>query len=100
MSCLLQKYPGETRTYAFDFADQVEIDDGNETLTGPPTVSKTQLAGIGTITLGSPSISGTKVQFTIAGGALGDLHDILVTVGTSGGSTLQARGQLEISQPC
>jgi hypothetical protein len=100
MSCLLQKYPGETRTYAFDFAEQVEIADGGETLTGTPTVAKTQLAGTGTITLGSPSIVGNKVQFTITGGDKGDLHDILVTVGTSGSATLQARGQLEISQPC
>lgn len=87
----LLKLPGELSTYAFEFNPQAELVAG-ETLTGTPTVSITPSGP----TLGSPTISGSQVRFTISGGTSNTVHTVLCTVTTSGGATLQSSGKLEI----
>lgn len=95
----LIKFPGETRDYAFEFADQVELQNG-ETLTGTPTVTATLRRGTPTtLTLGTPTINGSQVQISIAGGTLGDHYDILCIVATNASHTIAALGRLRIARP-
>ena len=88
----LQKEPGTIRLYSVNFGNQPELRDSGEMLTGPAVSASP--AGL---TLGTPAVSGARVQFAVAGGADATDYDILVTVTTSGGAffsktvTLQVR---------
>jgi hypothetical protein len=93
----LSKHPEETRLYAFDFAQQREITAG-QTLASALALSSTRLEGSGSLTIGTPAINGTRLEFTIAGGALGDRYEILCTVTTSAAATLAGAGRLKIER--
>ena len=97
MSLYVVKRPGEERTYVFNFADQAEIV-GGDTLTGTPTVAETLVTGPSdTLTVGSPSRSGSTVVVEISGGANGDLYHLTCTVNTTAGSILQSVMPMKIS---
>ena len=93
----LSKHPEETRLYAFDFSEQKEITAG-QTLVSALAISATRLEGSGLLILGAPVINGTRLDFTVAGGALGDTFELLCTVSTSGGATLAGAGRLKIER--
>jgi hypothetical protein len=95
---VLTKYPEETLTFSFDFSARSEIADQGQTLTSAPTVGVTRKAGSGSIVIGAPSISGSKVNVVISGGSLGDSFVLLCQVGTSGGSVLAEQGTLSIKR--
>lgn len=90
----LLKQPGESRIYEFDFALFPEIVAG-ETLSGSISVSHTP----NELTVSGAAISGTKVQFRVAGGTLGageheQLYRFSCRVTTSGGNILEMDGNL------
>lgn len=94
----LFKQPAESRLYTFEFADQVEIADAGESLTGTPTITVTLLSGSGSLTVGSPTISGTKVQVQISGGTAEDRFQVVCQVNTSGSHVLECTGELRIKR--
>lgn len=99
MSCCdLTKDPAETRTYSFDFGLQPELAQEGETLAPPPVVIATRQEGTGTLTIGTPTISGTRVRFLVSGGAIGDVHQITGTVLTSASHILSATGRLRVDR--
>lgn len=95
MNAVLIKQPDEVRQYTFDYSAQLEVVAG-ETLTGSPTVTATVLNGAGSLTIGSPSISGTKVNVTISGGVLGENYAVKCLVQTNASHTLACVGELRI----
>jgi len=86
------KRPSEIRKYDMDFADDVVAGD---TLS---TVTVSDMDATGDITLGSESTSGTVAQVKITGGDDGVTYRVLFSVTTSGGETLSAWGELEVSE--
>lgn len=89
----LKKIAAESRQYDFDFTNQVEIAAG-QTLTGTPTVTSSPSG----LTLTGPVLDSTnkKAQVTISGGTVNETYEVTCTVGTSGGATLVACGELLI----
>lgn len=92
------KQPAESRVYQFDFADYPEIAENSETLTGTPTVT----ASPSGLTIGAPTISGTKVRFrvsagTIASEGIDQYYLFECAVATSGSNTLEQDGVLILS---
>jgi len=100
MSCILYKFPAEVREYAFEFADQKEIAELGQTLTGTPVIDATLLSGTNTLSVGTPAISGTKVIVTLSAGTLDARHKLICRVDTSGGATIAAKGELRIKETC
>ncbi len=87
---ILVKRAGETRTYWMDFGNQPEIQ-GGQTLSSP-SVTATP-AGL---TITGATISGNRVQATIAGGTDGILYTLSFQCATSGGATLVGIGYLQV----
>ena len=87
---VLVKQPGETRQFSMDFSSLL---DSGETISSP-NVS----ASPSGLSLGSPSVSGTKVLFTIASGAHPVKYRLEVTVNTSGGAILVGDGVLRVQE--
>lgn len=95
----LYKFPVEERVFGFDFSNQVEIADGEETVAAVNDVDATLLRGDGEITLGTPAIyTGNKVGFQVTGGTLGDIYEVTCSIITSGGSIVAATGRLNIDE--
>lgn len=95
----LYKFPVEERIYGFDFSNQTEISDGEETLSAVNDVDATLLRGSGEITIGTPSIyTGNKVGFTVSGGTRGDIYEVVCSVITSSGAIVAATGRLNIDE--
>lgn len=92
---VIDHIPGEKHYYAYDMADEPEIDNG-ETLTGTPTVTFNDLTGL---TITGETVSGTQVRFWLESSpsAAVGLRAVTVTVSTSGGATLKGRGNLRIA---
>lgn len=96
MSTVLVKQPGETLPYAIDFTNLIPT---GESLSSVTSVTATP-SGSGDLTLGSATISGTQVQFTIEGGIEGKMYRIEAVVATSGGlvpSILEGDGRLFVT---
>lgn len=87
-----KKRAGETREYWMDFSKFPELDDDGDTLATIVSVTADPAGP----TLSGTAINTTGVDVTIAGGTAGTTYDIIFTVTTSGGSTLVARGQLQV----
>lgn len=85
---ILVKQPGESRQFSMDFSSLLAT---SETISSP-TVSSSPSG----LTLGSASVSGSKVLFNISGGTHQVKYRIEVTVTSSGGSTLQGDGILKV----
>lgn len=88
------KHPGETVKVAVSFAQQLGTGDS---LTGTPTV--TPDSGITTTSPSAPTISGNTVVIWLSGGTSGVTYDIAVTVTTTGGYTLVADLEIEVTDP-
>ena len=85
---MLVKQPGETRQFSMDFSSLLESGETHSS----PSVSATPSG----LTLGSASISGSKVLFTIASGTHQIKYRLEVTVTSSGGATLVGDGVLRV----
>lgn len=92
MPTVLTKRPTEVRNFDFEFGYQPEIT-GGETLSGTPTVAATPSG----LTIGSPTITGTKVRVQISSGTDGVEYRLTCTCSTSGSKTLVALGDLRVS---
>lgn len=84
---ILEKQSGESRTVGMDF---VNLLDTGETLSSVSSVT-TSPSGL---TVGSGTISGTKVLVTVSGGSAGTTYRFDFTVVTSSSQTLMADGKL------
>jgi hypothetical protein len=93
MSTVLIKQPGETLPYAIDFTNLIPTGDSLSSVT---SVTATP-SGSGDLTLGSASISGTQVQFTIEGGIEGTMYRVEAIVVTTVGSILEGDGRLFVT---
>lgn len=93
MSTVLVKQPGETLPYAIDFTNLIPTGDSLSSVT---SVTATP-SGSGDLTLGSASISGTQVQFTIEGGIEGKMYRVEAIVVTTVGSILEGDGRLFVT---
>jgi ABC-type uncharacterized transport system YnjBCD ATPase subunit len=93
MSTVLIKQPGETLPYAIDFTNLIPTGDSLSSVT---SVTATP-SGSGDLTLGSASISGTQVQFTIQGGIEGTMYRVEAIVVTTVGSILEGDGRLFVT---
>ena len=85
---LLVKQPGETRQFSMDFSSLLA--DG-ETLSGPSITSTPS-----GLTVGSPSVSGSKILFDLSSGTHPVRYRLEVTVTGSGGATLVGDGSLRV----
>ena len=87
---LLTKQPSESLGLYIEFADKLASGDSLSTV-----ISVTESTG--DITIGVPSIVGTKVLATYAGGTSGTLYTIEATVTTTDGETLEVDVYLLVS---
>lgn len=81
----LVKHPNEIRNYNCNFGFQPELRDGGQTLSIPI------VAVVGTpndLSLGPPTIAGSRVVFTISGGTDGGDYTIRCQANLSGGGDL------------
>lgn len=77
---------GEVRKPYFEFRNYPEVQAG-ETLVGTPTVTMES----GSLTLGTPTLSGTRVLVQVSGQAANAEYLLSCTVQTSGGAILRMR---------
>ena len=82
------KTANESTIFDFDFKNFREVTTNGETLSGP-VVSYTAIVGSGTLTIGTPAVSTSKVTVRISGGTTGDTYTIRCRVTTSAGNTLE-----------
>lgn len=87
---ILEKQPGETVIVAMDFTELLQE---GETLASVVSVSVDPSG----LTLGSASISGNRVLFTVSGGTTGYTHRFEVIVTTSNAQTLEADGKMLVT---
>jgi hypothetical protein len=80
---ILRKDPDELKSYAIDFANKLASGDS---LTGTPVVTVSPSGP----TLGSASISGTTVVFTVEGGTEDTMYVITANVDTAASNELEA----------
>lgn len=86
----LTKLPAESRLFFFDFALYAELI-ASQTLSSPAvTVDDDSL------TLGSPTVVGSKVRINISEGTAGQKYTLQCVASTSGGSTIAGRGILQV----
>ena len=85
---VLVKQPGETRQFSMDFSNLLAT---SETIASPTVTSSPS-----GLTIGSASVSGSKVQFNISGGTHAVRYRLEVTVASSGGATLVGDGVLRV----
>ena len=91
----LEKTVAEKRTYEFEFAVQDEIRAG-DTIASVSDLTAALRSGSGSLTLGTASISGSKVRFTAEGGVAGDVFDLNCLATTTAGVKLSAAGVLNV----
>lgn len=90
------KLLGETKTETFDFTSSLAI---GETISTQSVVASTYSgtdASPSSIISGSASSSGAIVSQKVTGGVLGVMYELLCTITTSAGQTLQQSGFLAI----
>jgi hypothetical protein len=91
----LRKGPAEIRNYGFSFALQKEIEAGDG-VAELITLEAVPIKATGALTLGSPTITGDDVWFSVAGGNAGDRFELRCVVETHEGWRLDGKGQLLI----
>jgi len=89
---LLCKQPSEVVNYGMDFSSYVS--GSSITLSNPIVTSEKYNGDTSDLTLGSPTISGQKVVFSISGGTSGTRYRITVKVDTSDSEKLEGDGIL------
>lgn len=98
MSRIVQppKLLGETKTYTWDFTSVMSAAETISSAVATASVySGTDLIP-GNLISGSASISGQKILQNLAAGTLGVLYEVLVTITTSLGQTLQLSSFLAV----
>lgn len=93
---IVNKLAGESRLLSWDFA--AELAEG-EALTGAPTfvVVDGSTGEVSTgLTVGTPAVSGARVQALVSGGVAGMLYFVTCTALTDAGQTLQVRGGITV----
>ncbi len=93
---LLSKAAGETQTYVFDFTSRLSIGETLLTAAVAATVWSGDDPLPSAIISGSASIAGPKVSQKVTAGVTGTVYDLVCTVTTSAGQTLQLAGYLAI----
>lgn len=88
---ILYKDPIEVRAFAMDFSNFAELAAGDSI----SSVTSLTVAPNGP-TLGTSSISGAQVKFTIMGGTAGSTYTVSCQITTSSGATLKGIGTLVI----
>jgi hypothetical protein len=94
----LNKTTDESRVFDFDFSQQPEIIAGDTIASA--SLSQTLLYGIGTVTLGTPNISGGKVNFVVSGGTDQSSHRIDCNITTTAGRIISGCGILTVDNAC
>jgi hypothetical protein len=84
---VIVKRPLEADDFGFDFLRRPRIVAG-DTVASVVSITATRLSGSGSLTIGSPSVSGAIVTVRISGGTDGDRYRIECTVLTTQGATL------------
>jgi hypothetical protein len=91
----LYKYPDDDRLYDFDFSLQAELVDG-QTIASATVDQTVRSGGSGALTIGTPAISGGRVQVQITGGVEGSTYALTCEITTSSGSKIVGIGALHI----
>lgn len=86
---IIEKQPSESLNCSMDFANYVS---GSSITISSPSVTASP-AGL---TLGSPSVDGQTVEFTVSGGTDGQNYRIQCTITTSDSETLVGDGILKV----
>ncbi len=85
------KYIGESRVYGMDFSLQPEWIAGE-------TLSSCSVTTTGTgLTIGTPSITTSKVLVLLSDGVAGTLYPLLFTATTNSGHILEEYGYLQVN---
>ncbi len=101
MSCCdgaeeLCKSDGEHENFSFDMS--ARLSEG-ETLANPVITSALLSGATSDLTIGSPTVNGNFIEFTISGGTAGKKYDVNLTVDTSlSGRVLEAHGILKVTK--
>ena len=90
------KYVGVTINATFDFTSQLAIGETISTQSCTCSVYSGTDASPSSVISGSASASGTVVTQKLTGGVLGVIYNVLCTITTSVGQTLQQDGLLAI----
>lgn len=96
MQIFQQKLTGETVNVQFDFASKLGVGETISTQTVAATVYSGTDASPSSIVSGSASKSGSVVTQAITAGTAGVIYQLVCTVTTSGGQTLQMAGLLAV----
>lgn len=90
------KLAGESRNYTFDFTSDLAVGETISTKSVAATVYSGTDASPSAIVSGSASSSGAIVTQLIIAGTLGVIYELLCSITTSAGQTLQQVGLLAI----
>ena len=91
----LLKQPQDSRLYAMDFAALL----GSDTIASVQSITaeaEGRVGGAASLTVGAPTVNGTKVEVRIDGGSHGENYKITVVIQTTGGDTLEGDGWLYV----
>ena len=93
----LTKQPSETRTFSIDFAALMSTGETIEASSPAPVVTS-EITGGGTtdLTIGTPTISGQVVLFTILGGTNCQRYRVECVITTSSAQVLEGDGILRV----
>lgn len=97
------KRVGETDAFAFDLRNELASGETLSTVAMSAVVSPSSAVTDGTpsaiLAVASPSLSGTKVRFTLTAGIEGCTYAVTATVTTNTGRTLQPTALLTVTSP-
>lgn len=93
---LAPKLAGETATYQFDFSSWLAVGETISTQSVAASVYSGTDASPSSIISGSASASGAVVSQKITAGTVGVIYQLLCTITTSAGQTLQLAGYLAV----
>jgi hypothetical protein len=88
MADRLYHYTNEQRIYAFDFSEMEELVGGDTLVSAVVTSSPSGL------TIGSPSVDGSKIEFQVTGGTAHTVYSISCLATTSSGAKILGKGDL------
>jgi hypothetical protein len=83
----------EVRNYAVDFTN---LCPSVSTVISVTALLLTQ--GVSTLTIGTPRITGTLVNFSLSGGAVGDIYEIQLNVSDTAGEVISEAVMIKIKQ--
>ncbi len=93
------KFAGETKLYEFDFTSQIATAETILTKVTTCSVYSGTDASPSALIAGAASSTGQVVTQSITGGVLGVIYQLLCTITTSLGQTLQLAGYLVVEPP-